>query len=321
MVLVALRVGIVMTSTAVVWAASQSTVSPLPSIPISIEAAPVPLNPQDRSQNAIGDFVYAGGLALTSRESNRLHGLSDLEVMQTDRLVAVGDDGIFLDARLTFDNAQRLVGVTEARVTVLTGEDGKQFSEKTYTDAEGLAILTNGDRLVSFERRDRILLYPANGGPPRRVPAPDVAFPSNGGAEALTADPDAAPDAYVVGAEISGDTWNCRLSAGCIKAAPVSKPQEFGLVAIKRIVGLGTVYLLRAFDAARGSRVSLRVVRSGQIVGRMDIERPLTVDNFEAVAAVPRIDNGVRLYLLSDDNGGPPQRTLLLAFDWSYGSR
>jgi len=52
------------------------------------------------------------------------------------------------------------------------------------------------------------------------------------------------------------------------------------------------------------------------MVGRMDIARPLTVDNYEGVAAVRRSDGAMRFYLLSDDNGGDPQRTLLVAFDW-----
>ena len=42
---------------------------------------------------------------------------------------------------------------------------------------------------------------------------------------------------------------------------------------------------------------------------------PATVDNFEGIAAVRRPDGGVRLYILSDDNFNPGQRTLLLAFD------
>ena len=65
----------------------------------------MPLNPQIPSEMAIGDFRYAGGLQLTSRQTDRLHGLSDLIVTGTDRLTAVGDKGILLDARLVLDEA------------------------------------------------------------------------------------------------------------------------------------------------------------------------------------------------------------------------
>ena len=278
---------------------------------ISIDAVPVPLNPKNPSAVAIGDFLYAGGLALTSRHTDQLHALSDLEVTGTDRLTAVGDLGALVHARLVLNSAGRLVGLADARLTLLTGEDGKPFSDKANADAEGLALLPNGDRLVSFERRDRIWLYPAPGGPPRPAPMPAVSFPLNGGMEALAPDPEAGADAYVVGAEVSGETWSCRLrSKPCIKGPTVDKPEGFGLVAIKRLPGMQTAYLLRALN-----RISLRVFRSTRMVARMDLAAPMTVDNFEGLAAVPR-PGGVRFYLLSDDNAQASQRTLLLAFDW-----
>jgi hypothetical protein len=65
-----------------------------------------------------------------------------------------------------------------------------------------------------------------------------------------------------------------------------------------------------------GSRVSLRIFRSKEMVARMDLMPPLTVDNYEGVAAVRRADGGFRFYLLSDDNANASQRTLLVAFDW-----
>ena len=209
------------------------------------------------------------------------------------------------------------MGLADARLTLLTGEDGKPLTDKAAADAEGLALLPNGDRLVSFERRDRIWLFPAAGGPPRPMPMPAVSFPSNGGMEALAADPEAGADAYLVGAEISGDTWTCHLlSTPCIKGPSVDKPEEFGLVAIKRLPQMQTAYLLRAFDEARGNRTSLQIFRSGSVVARMDLAAPMTVDNYEGLATVPGTDGGVRFYLISDDNGRADQRTLLLAFDW-----
>ena len=85
----------------------------------------------------MGDFLYAGGLVLTSRQTDQLHGLSDLEVTRTNRLTAVGDLGILLDARLVLNGAERLVGLADARLTPLKGEDGKPLSDKGDADAEG----------------------------------------------------------------------------------------------------------------------------------------------------------------------------------------
>jgi hypothetical protein len=283
---------------------------------VSVDAVPVPLDSSNPSTSAIGDFVYAGGLALTSSQTDQLHGLSDLDLTGTDGLTVVGDMGVFFDARLVFDGAGRLAGLADTRLTLLTDESGKVLADKEDADAEGLTRLPNGDRLVSFERRHRVWLYPADGGPPRQAPTPNVPLPSNGGLEALGADPEAGADAYVVGAEITGDTWTCRLSTLCVAGPAVAKAEEFGLVSMKRLPDMRTVYLLRAYDVVRGSRISLQMFRSNTLVARMDVAAPLTVDNFEGVAAVPRSDGGVRFYLLSDDNGDASQRTLLLAFDW-----
>jgi hypothetical protein len=96
----------------------------------------------------------------------------------------------------------------------------------------------------------------------------------------------------------------------------VDKPAEYGLVALKPLPGSQIAYLLRAFDEARGNRSSLQIFRSGSLVARMDLAPPMTVDNYEGLAAVPRDDGGVRFYLISDDNALARQRTILLAFDW-----
>jgi hypothetical protein len=41
----------------------------------------------------------------------------------------------------------------------------------------------------------------------------------------------------------------------------------------------------------------------------------MPVDNFVAIAATRRIDGGVRLYIMSDDNFSDRQRTIIYAFD------
>jgi hypothetical protein len=283
---------------------------------LQIDTVPVPLNTRRPSQLEINDFRYAGGVVLTSRQSDQLHGLSDIDVQGGDHLTAVSDLGTLFEARLLLDAAERLVGLADASITPLTDEAGKPLVDKANADAEGLAVLPGGDRLVSFERDHRIWLYPAGGGNPRAAPHPDATFPSNEGMEALTAAADIADDAYVVGAEVTGETWTCRLSSpACVKAASVVMPEDFGLVAIKRISGI-SAFLLRAYDEQRGARVSLHVVRGTDVVARMDLAAPMTVDNFEGLAIVQKSDGAFRFYLCSDDNASASQRTILMAFDW-----
>jgi hypothetical protein len=284
--------------------------------PVAVDSVTVPLDPKDPSADAVGGFHYAGGVQLTSRQTNQLHEMSDLVVTEDGKLIAVSDEGLFLEARIVLDERKRLVGLTDAVLSRLTGEDGKPLFDSALTDAEGVALLPGGDRLVSFERRARVWLYPQNGGPPRAVPSPEVSFPWNASLEALSADPDAGEDAYVVGAEESGETWNCRVTVPCLKGPTVEKPGEFGLVAMERLAGDRTAYLLRAYDPVRGSRITLKILQGSSVIARMDLALPMTVDNFEGVTSVPGAGGARRFYLMSDDNARASQRTLLLAFDW-----
>ncbi len=283
---------------------------------ISVQTVSVPLNPEAPGQTAIGGFAYAGGVQLSSTETARFHGLSDLSVSDDGKITAISDEGDLIEGRLVFEGGQ-LSGLADVTLRPLSGLDGQPLPNKEMSDAEGLAILASGDRLVSFERQSRIWLYPANGGPPRAVPAPEADFPLNGGLEALAADPERGPDAYVAGGEESGQTWRCKLASPCVAGPKVDKAPEFGLVAMRRLPGDQSAYLLRAWDPLRGNRIVLSVTGAAGELARLEMTKPLTVDNFEAVDFVPRPQGGYRVYILSDDNFSASQRTLLLAFDWT----
>lgn len=290
---------------------------------ITIRAEPVPEFEAGKTQVVVcadicGEWSYAGGLNLTSGDTSRLHGLSDLK-LNGDRLTAVSDEGDLLEARLVHDAAGAPTGLADARLASLVDLDGKPISgEKRRADAEGLAILANGDRLVSFERDHRIWLYPARGGPPRPAPSPAVAFPDNDGMEALAADPGRGPDAYVVGGEDDAQTWLCTVSRGCQDGPKLALPKDFALTAITRLSGGRTAWLLRAFDVIHGARAQLVVTdAAGRTIDQLRLERPATVDNMEGLAAVEGAGGKVRFYLLSDDNFAREERTLLLAYDWT----
>lgn len=284
---------------------------------IIVKSEALPLNPADLGQDRIGNFLYAGGLKLTSAQTRRLHGLSDIDVQPDGAVVAVGDEGDLLRARLALDPKGRLAGVTDARISGLTGLDGKPLRGKDNRDSEGLARMPNGDLLVSFERHDRIWLYPASGGRPRAVPSPDVSFPYNQGMEALAPDPMRGPDAYFTGAETTGRTWTCTLNSPCVEGPRVPLDVGFGLVAARRLPNGLTAWLLRAFNPTTQSVIDVRITdAAGAVVDQMELRRPLSVDNFEGLAAVPQAGGGVRFYLISDDNFSSSQRTLFMAFDW-----
>jgi len=288
---------------------------------VPVEVSPVPLDPHDPSVRRIGAFVYAGGLEIKSPDSPGGHELSDVRIVSGDRLVAVSDAGYLFEARLLFDNTARLSGLVNARVSSLVNEQGQPLAG-LEADAEGFDILPNGDRLVSFERNPRIWRYAADESPPRPMPTPDADLPANGGMEALTVYPAAGPGFYLVGSE-GGTVWLCGLVEPCKETAfGALVPAGFGLTALAAYGEAGEFAMLaRAYEPSSGTRVSVRLVgatgaREGRVLDEMRLEAPFTVDNFEGIAVVPRSPDGVRLYLVSDDNGSTAQRTYLLAFDW-----
>lgn len=287
---------------------------------VTIDAAPVPLDPGDPARQEIDGFRYLGGLALTSETTSRLHGLSDLKVFSDGTFLAPSDDGDILKARIEFGRDGRLAKVADATLEPLRGPTGEALQGKGEGDAEGLTQLLHGPMLVSFERDHRIWSYDAPGKP---TPAtmPDATFAENDGMEGLTLYGAADRNAYWVGGE-PGDIWLCRYGQTCTAVAGLPKP-PMGY----RLSSLGTgpkgelVILHHSFIPAIGSRIVLTVVRdpvgAKTVIGRMAMGPNSTVDNFEGVSVQPAPDGSWRLFLLSDDNFNPKQRTLLLAFAWT----
>ncbi|MDO9222744.1 MAG: esterase-like activity of phytase family protein [Caulobacter sp.] len=315
---------IALTLAACVTTRPQLLVAPVKAGPsVAIQAAPVMLDASDPGRTSAGDFTYAGGIAVTSNETSRLHGLSDLVVGADGDLLSVSDDGADLfTGRLVLDAAGRLVGLTDGALRPLGGLDGQPLQGKAWTDAEGVTRLGNGEMLISFEREHRIWRYaPSTNRPPRPVAMPPVAMAENDGMEGLAAAPTVAADAYWVGVE-PGSIWFCRLSVSCEeKAGLPTPPPGYRLSSLTTGPKGELVILHHSYIPAIGSRIIVSIVRdplgARQVVDTLTLAPPMTVDNFEGVAVVARPDGGWRLYLLSDDNFSASQRTLLLAFDWT----
>ena len=87
----------------------------------------------------------------------------------------------------------------------------------------------------------------------------------------------------------------------------------------------GRVLVLERGFVAANLEISARLVRldagapragavlAGEVLAVL--RRPLTVDNMEGLAARPGADGRTLIYLLSDDNFSPFQRTLLMMFE------
>ncbi|HEY0651229.1 esterase-like activity of phytase family protein [Phenylobacterium sp.] len=282
---------------------------------ISITAEPA--GPAPGTTMAPG-WAFAGGYKLNSAETSRLHGLSDIKVWPDGRLLAVGDQGDLLEARLTFDAKGWLAGVADATLKPVLGEDGQPITsqgDREY-DAEGIAEFPDGSRLISLEQHDRVYFYPKGQTTPRPAPMPGISIVFNKGMEALAAWPAGGADGYLLGVEGTGEVFRCRVTGACTAYGRVDL-EGLELTALAPLPTGGVAYLLRGYNPLAGNRIIIKVIGAdGREVDRLQIARPQVVDNFEGLAAVKRGD-GVRFYLLSDDNFNSTQQTLLFAVDWT----
>lgn len=294
--------------------------APLPNVwtPVAVTSTPAPLN-APAIEAGEGPLVFRGGLELTS-PFDRFHGLSDLKFVDETRFYAVTDEGLLLRGAVELAEG-RLVAVRDLAVRPLTDLDGAPLLAKAAADAEGLAILPDGLLLVSFEHEHRVWRYhPELGRMLGALPIPDFPFAANDGLEGIAA---WGRDGYWAAGE-NGGLWRCAPTGCAVVAEPPAVPPldaELRVVSLDRDPdGAGLFTLRRAFDSATGrTTIELARTRNGPAAPADEIlltlTNPMTVDNFEGVAAVRRADGGVRLYILSDDNFSPRQRTLLLAFD------
>ena len=260
---------------------------------------------------------FAGGVELVLEAGSPLHSLSDLKLLDDVGFVSVSDAGDLVQGRLRLDAVGRLTGVEALGVRRLTLMDGGPIVDKADGDAEGLALDARGDLLVSFERNHRIWNY----GDPRRlrsapvaVRGPDVAFAPNNGMEGLAA----GPPGWRVSGEFGG-VWDCTSARCTVVLAPPEPPLadgDYSITGMDRDPSGGWFVVQRSYRPPVDARARVRRMAGDGTLGPVLIELKLpgTTDNFEGIAAAPG-DSATRLYLLSDDNSDPVQRTLLLAFD------
>ena len=294
---------------------------------IQLSARPVALDPEDRARQRVGDLEFLGGLDLRS-DAAAFGGLSGLSVSADGQLAAVTDRGHWFTARIVRNDAGRLVGLADGEMGPLRDAQDRPVRGE-WRDAESLERLPNGDWLVSFEREHRVWRYPAETGGlqgrPVPFPAPEAIAraPANGGVEALAPLPDGRILMLAQGLKredgaragwLAGDgaveTLGYRTASNFLPTDAATLPNGDVLVLTRHysVLGGAKVRLERVPAAAIQAETTLQ----GTLLARF--RHPLTVDNFEGLAAVQGEDGATLLYILSDDNFNFFQRTLLLLF-------
>ena len=297
--------------------------------PVALEADPILLNPDDPSLEQLGPLIWLGGIRLSIADP-RFGGYSGLELLPGGRLLAVSDLGHWLSFRPVRDARGRLTGVAAADWSPLRDRRGRPLQDKLDSDAESVRRRADGSLLVSFERRHRLWRYPATDAAADEVSTPPNlrGLPENGGVEALAVLPD---DGLLLIAE------NGRGPAGTLRgwlqrrgrwhelnylATGMFQPTDAAALPNGDVLVLERRFTLVAGIAARLVRIPAEQIVPG---GRLDpapvaeLVPPYSVDNMEGLAVEPEADGGALVYLISDDNRNPLQRTLLMLFRLNPG--
>ena len=299
-----------------------------------LETTREPLNADDRSQTRIGALEFRGGLSIRSPD-RRFGGLSGLLVEPDgSALLAVTDAGNWISAPLIHDGSGRLIGLGPGKLGYLPGTDGSRMSGKRAQDAEALTRLGDGTVVVAFEQTHRLWRYgsgvpPFAGRPERMLPPPGlVGLPSNNGLEALAALDDgrmlALPQDRNAAGHYPAYLWGGRHwqvmnypSSGGFDPSGATRLPDGDLLVLERSYSLIGGVMVRLMHLPVGQLGAGGGLRSDKVLSPRELgvlKPPLTLDNFEAVDSRVGPAGETLVYILSDDNFSPWQRTLLLQF-------
>lgn len=306
---------------ALIFALSTS-MTPLPDTPATIRAKAVALDPKDPARRRAGALGFLGGWVLTSEQPS-FGGISALHARH-GQFLAITDAGAVIRFRLGADGVP-----TDALFSVLPAGPGRGQG-KSDRDAESMAMDSRSGAIwIGFEGHNAIWRYAADLG--RAVahaePAAMKSWPRNGGPEAMTR---LADGRFIVFGEASGSKGTTEaLLFAADPAKPGTKPLRFfyrppkgyvptdaGLLPDGKLLVLNRHFSLLHGVAATLTLVDPEAIARDTIVEGRFLARlapPLTVDNMEALA-IEREAGRTILWLASDDNFSPLQRTLLLKF-------
>ncbi len=303
--------------------------APGPSIAQSTEEVPlltpVPLDPNDPSLRAVGPLRFIAGYQLALDKPN-WGGFSDLCVWADPdggtRLVMIGDTGT--DALLGFTGLPEALGeVAVIKLFALRTPDGRRINDRESGDAEAMVCDSPERRVIGFEHQHRLWLY--DGDTVSALPIPPNArmLGSNEGIEGLARLADGRLFMIAEGKQDAkrGPAW-VQTDDGAWDQLTILRSEGFQPTGLASLPDGNLLLLERFYSPEKGAAARLSLIRAVEIAADAEIRPkelariapPLTVDNFEGVAIAPAADGGTLVFLLSDDNFNPAQRTLLLVF-------
>jgi hypothetical protein len=306
--------------------------------PADIRSQRIPLYPSRPGDTRAGVLIYRGGLDLNSNDA-RFGGWSDLAVSADGtRLLAISDRGNWLRAKLGYDANGNIAGASDADIAPVLDPNGQPVTGRN-ADSEGLTLERAGDvdgpAILSFEGNVRVWRYDftkgANARPTRIAVGPWVLqLHTNQQLEAITL---WNPDTLILFGETKvapGDDLLGAMEAYPGAARPRTRmlsavPHDpFAITSVANAPDGGLFLLERRFSLLGGVGTELRHIPAAAIKpgARLDGSvlmnlsfQDANIDNMEGVAVRKGARGETLLYLISDGNFSPIQRTLLLMFE------
>lgn len=290
----------------------------------AVEAVPVTLFPDQPGIRKLGALTFERGYQLTSPDPT-FGGFSSL-LIDRDAFTLLSDGGNIVRFRLDASGS-----VSESRFAELPTGPGTGW-EKRDRDSESMTRdPATGRTWVGFEHANAIFRY-APGfvrGEASVSPPAMRDWPANGGPEAMTRLRDGR---FVVFGE--DDPWPGGQGRAAIRfdGDPTKAPRRgfrfsylppagFSPTDVAELPDGRLILLNRRFTVTSGftavvTIIARNAIRPGASVRGQEVARfapPAIHDNFEGIA-VTREGGVTRIWIVSDDNQMPFQRTLLLAF-------
>jgi hypothetical protein len=283
-----------------------------------VRFTPVALDEDEPGFNRLGRLVYLGGWALTSNDA-RVGGISALHV-EAGEALAMSDAGW----RIRFP-LPRGRDPVRAEIAML-GQGPGPPDEKSNRDVESL-VVRGGSAWIGFEQANAVWRYDRQGFERQSSAAPPAMrqWSDNAGPEAMVR---LADGRFLVFAEGNGGDSEVALFAGdpSVPGTPARRlryrpPKGFratdaALLPDGRLALLNRrVSLFSGFTARLTIAALPRLTDGALIVGEeaAAFAGPVTRDNLEALS-VTREGGRTILWIASDDNYNPLQRTLLMKF-------
>lgn len=290
---------------------------------VPVVATPIPIDREDPAHRVFGRLRYIAGWHLTSRERN-FGGYSALRV-EDDEILALADTGDHVRFRLS---PAGVVSETRfGRLPALPSYRG----DRGDRDSESMAFGPEGDIWVGFEYRNAILRYA-----PGFKALISMAFPPamrnwarNSGAEAMVRLTGGRFVVFAEGQAIAPHIHLALLFPGD-PTNPKNVPFRFGYrpplgyvpTDAQQLPDGRIVVLHRHFSLFEGFWTAISIIDpagikpgatvTGELVA--ELKPPLNIDNMEGLS-VTREGDRTMLWIISDDNQVPIERTLLLKFE------